>query len=100
MWLYTVVVGAYSHGDAPDYRRPVRYPPYVQPSPELDNLIRRLLTVNIEQRATIEDVKTHPWFRKDLPDRAFYNNNPRKVPDSTEVRGGNAMCVTVRTMYL
>lgn len=85
VWLYTVVVGAYSHGDAPDYRRPVRFPPQVQPSPELDDLIRRLLTVNPEQRATVEDVKTHPWFRKDLPDKAFQNNHPRRVPDSSEV---------------
>ncbi len=85
VWLYTVVVGAYSHGDAPDYRKPVRYPNWVQPTPELDDLIRRLLTVDNTKRATIEDIKTHPWFRKDFPDRAFQKNNPRKVADSNEV---------------
>jgi len=37
-------------------------------SPEAKDLIQKILVVDPVQRATISDIRKHPWFVKDLPD--------------------------------
>lgn len=44
-----------------------QFPPNVDPSPELQDLLGRILTSDPAKRITIAEIFEHPWFRKDLP---------------------------------
>ncbi len=41
---------------------------------ELQDLIKRLLTVPVTDRFTLEDVKRHPWVNRIVDDNSFWNN--------------------------
>jgi serine/threonine-protein kinase SRK2 len=44
-----------------------QFPPNVDPSPELQDLLDRILTRDPARRITIAEIFEHPWFCKDLP---------------------------------
>ncbi len=44
-----------------------QFPPSVNPSPELQDLMGRILTRDPAARITLAEIYEHPWFCKDLP---------------------------------
>lgn len=76
--LYVMLVGAYPFEDPDDPRNfrktitrilSVQYsiPDYVRVSTECRHLLSMIFVGNPEQRITIPEIKTHPWFLKNLP---------------------------------
>ncbi|XP_021283782.1 serine/threonine-protein kinase SAPK2 [Herrania umbratica] len=76
--LYVMLVGAYPFEDPDDpknFRKTigrilsVRYsiPDYVRVSMECKHLLSRIFAANPEKRITILEIKSHPWFLKNLP---------------------------------
>lgn len=76
--LYVMLVGAYPFEDPEnpkDYRKTilrvinVQYsiPENVQISPECRHLISRIFVAEPVERITIPEIKSHPWFLKNLP---------------------------------
>ncbi|KAL5982270.1 Serine/threonine-protein kinase sapk2 [Asimina triloba] len=76
--LYVMLVGAYPFEDPDDPRNfrktlgrilSVRYsiPDYVRVSMECRHLLSRIFVANPEKRITIPEIKTHPWFLRNLP---------------------------------
>ncbi|KAK9163922.1 hypothetical protein Syun_004824 [Stephania yunnanensis] len=76
--LYVMLVGAYPFEDPDDPRNfkktigrilSVHYsiPDYVRVSMECRHLLSRIFVANPEKRITIAEIKTHPWFFKNLP---------------------------------
>ncbi|XP_044484498.1 serine/threonine-protein kinase SAPK2-like [Mangifera indica] len=76
--LYVMLVGAYPFEDPEDPRNfrktiqrilSVHYsiPDYVRVSMECKHLLSRIFVANPEKRITIEEIKKHPWFLKNLP---------------------------------
>mmetsp|Transcript_38460 Transcript_38460/g.99906 ORF Transcript_38460/g.99906 Transcript_38460/m.99906 type:complete len:370 (+) Transcript_38460:237-1346(+) len=50
-------------------------------SSEVKDLINNLLCADVTKRYTIEQVKAHPWYVKDLPDELkTINDNPPQMP--------------------
>ena len=43
------------------------FPPEVLVSAECRDLISRIFQADPDKRATVEDIRRHPWFLKDLP---------------------------------
>lgn len=77
--LYVMLVGAYPFEDSEDPRNfkntiarilSVHYsiPDYVRVSKDCNHLLSRIFVVNPEKRITIEELKKHPWFLKNLPE--------------------------------
>ncbi|KAM3201263.1 hypothetical protein P3L10_033626 [Capsicum annuum] len=76
--LYVMLVGAYPFEDPEDPRNfrktltrilTVQYsiPYYVRVSKECKHLLSQIFVADPEKRITIEEIKKHPWFLKDLP---------------------------------
>nr|AAW49219.1 protein kinase 1 [Aegilops tauschii] len=76
--LYVMLVGAYPFEDPDEpknFRKTitrilsVQYsvPDYVRISMECRHLLSRIFVANPEQRITIQEIKNHPWFLKNLP---------------------------------
>ncbi|KAL8210156.1 hypothetical protein R6Q57_006888 [Mikania cordata] len=76
--LYVMLVGAYPFEDPRDPRNfrktierimSVQYsiPDYVHVSKECRHLLSRIFVANPSKRITIEEIKKHPWFKKNMP---------------------------------
>ncbi|KAG1342339.1 serine/threonine-protein kinase SAPK1 [Cocos nucifera] len=76
--LYVMLVGSYPFEDPSDptsikkiFERilNVRYsiPNYLLISMECKNLLSRIFIADPKQRITMQEIKTHPWFLKNLP---------------------------------
>ncbi|CAM0873485.1 unnamed protein product [Alopecurus aequalis] len=76
--LYVMLVGAYPFEDPDEPRNfrkmitrilSVQYsiPDYVRVSVDCAHLLSRIFVGNPEQRITIPEIKSHPWFLKNLP---------------------------------
>jgi serine/threonine-protein kinase SRK2 len=76
--LYVMLVGGYPFEDPEDPRNfkktiqkilGVQYviPDYVHISPDCRHLISRIFDANPETRITMPEIKSHPWFVKNLP---------------------------------
>ncbi|XP_039126230.1 serine/threonine-protein kinase SAPK2 [Dioscorea cayenensis subsp. rotundata] len=94
--LYVMLVGAYPFEDPDDPRNfrktierilSVQYtiPDYVRISAECKHLLSRIFVANPEQRITIQDIKNHPWFVKNLPIELTdeYQANVRSIDANT-----------------
>ncbi|KAL2905790.1 Serine/threonine-protein kinase SAPK2 [Bienertia sinuspersici] len=77
--LYVMLVGAYPFEDSEDPRNfkntiarilSVHYsiPDYVRVSKDCNHLLSRIFVANPEKRISIEELKKHPWFLKNLPE--------------------------------
>jgi len=70
--LYTLLVGRLPFDDpyVPSLFRKIKTGEYTIPSwvdPLAADLIRGMLCVNVDRRLTVEQIKVHPWFQKNLP---------------------------------
>lgn len=76
--LYVMLVGGYPFEDPADPKNfkktiqkilGVQYtvPDYVHVTPECRDLISRIFVANPEDRITMAEIKSHPWFVKNLP---------------------------------
>ncbi|CAI0375314.1 unnamed protein product [Linum tenue] len=70
--LYVMLVGAYPFEDQDDpknFRKTINYkiPDYVHISQDCRHLISRIFVANPLKRVTIKEIKSHPWFLKNLP---------------------------------
>ncbi|XP_019171847.1 PREDICTED: serine/threonine-protein kinase SRK2A [Ipomoea nil] len=76
--LYVMLVGAYPFEDQEDpknFRKTIqrimsvqyRIPDYVHISQDCRHLLSRIFVANPSRRITIKDIKTQPWFMKNLP---------------------------------
>ncbi|GKV22668.1 hypothetical protein SLEP1_g32517 [Rubroshorea leprosula] len=76
--LYVMLVGAYPFEDQEDPRNfrktinrilSVQYkiPDYVHISQDCKHLLSRIFVANPAKRITIKEIKSHPWFSKNLP---------------------------------
>ncbi|XP_009620689.1 serine/threonine-protein kinase SAPK1-like isoform X2 [Nicotiana tomentosiformis] len=76
--LYVMLVGAYPFEDPDDPRNfrktltrilSVQYsiPYYVRVSKECKHLLSQIFVADPEKRITMEEIKKHPWFLKNLP---------------------------------
>ncbi|KAF5731828.1 hypothetical protein HS088_TW18G00513 [Tripterygium wilfordii] len=76
--LYVMLVGAYPFedpGDPKNFRKTInrimavqyKIPDYVHISQECRHLISRIFVASPARRITIKEIKSHPWFLKNLP---------------------------------
>ncbi|KAK9691697.1 hypothetical protein RND81_09G212800 [Saponaria officinalis] len=76
--LYVMLVGAYPFEDPKDpknFRKTIsrimavqyKIPEYVHLSQDCKNLLSRIFTTSPSRRISIRDIKSHPWFLKNLP---------------------------------
>ncbi|XVE95268.1 hypothetical protein REPUB_Repub02eG0081700 [Reevesia pubescens] len=76
--LYVMLVGAYPFEDPDDpknFRKTIgrilgvhySIPDYVRVSMECKHLLSRLFVANPEKRISIPEIRSHPWFLKNLP---------------------------------
>ncbi|XP_050272708.1 serine/threonine-protein kinase SRK2A-like isoform X1 [Quercus robur] len=106
--LYVMLVGAYPFEDPADpknFRKTInrimavqyKIPDYVHISQECKHLLSRIFVASPSRRITIKEIKSHPWFLKNLPReltepaQAMYNKkeNPsfsiQSVQDITKI---------------
>ncbi|PHT41604.1 hypothetical protein CQW23_20458 [Capsicum baccatum] len=76
--LYVMLVGAYPFEDQEDpknFRKTIqrimavqyKIPDYVHISQDCRHLLSRIFVANPARRITIKEIKSHPWFLKNLP---------------------------------
>ncbi|OIW13605.1 hypothetical protein TanjilG_07947 [Lupinus angustifolius] len=76
--LYVMLVGAYPFEDQEDpknFRKTINrimavqytIPDYVHTSQDCRHLLSRIFVANPSSRVTIKEIKSHPWFLKNLP---------------------------------
>ncbi|KAF9601439.1 hypothetical protein IFM89_020206 [Coptis chinensis] len=78
--LYVMLVGAYPFEDQEDpknFRKTIgvrrimavqyKIPDYVHVSQDCKHLLSRIFVANSSRRITIKEIKSHPWFLKNLP---------------------------------
>ncbi|KAI3931777.1 hypothetical protein MKW98_012187 [Papaver atlanticum] len=76
--LYVMLVGAYPFEDQEDpknFRKTIgrimavqyKIPDYVHVSQDCKHLLSRIFVANPSRRISIKEIKTHPWFLKNLP---------------------------------
>lgn len=76
--LYVMLVGAYPFEDPADpknFRKTIqrimavqyKIPDYVHISQDCRHLLSRIFVTNSSKRITIKEIKSHPWFLKNLP---------------------------------
>ncbi|CAN6479999.1 unnamed protein product [Victoria cruziana] len=100
--LYVMLVGAYPFEDPEDpknFRKTITrilgvhysIPNYVRVSAECRHLLSRIFVANPEKRITIPEIKSHPWFLKNLPLELMeggagncMNDDPENPPQSIE----------------
>ena len=79
--LYAILFGRYPfHAQERDYARRIVDAAYVIPadvpvSPSCIDLVRRILVADPAKRLSMEGIKRHPWFLKDLPPGALDMND-------------------------
>jgi len=56
-------------------------------SKEAQSLIRRLLVVNPSKRASIPEIRNHPWFQKDLPEALVEKKTLPPLPNLLQPNG-------------
>ncbi|XP_052184901.1 CBL-interacting serine/threonine-protein kinase 11 [Diospyros lotus] len=56
------------------YKGDFRCPKWM--SPDLKRFLHRLLDVNADKRLTIDQITRHSWFKKDLQEISFYEEEP------------------------
>ncbi|XP_073023048.1 serine/threonine-protein kinase SAPK7-like [Primulina eburnea] len=102
--LYVMLVGAYPFEDQDDpknFRKTIqrimaiqyKIPEYVHISQDCRHLLSRIFVANPSRRISIKDIKSHPWFLKNLPreltdaaQSAYYHReNPTFSVQSVEV---------------
>nr|AIH00110.1 sucrose nonfermenting 1-related protein kinase 2.7 [Fragaria x ananassa] len=92
--LYVMVVGAYPFADENDQTNireivkrimSVRYviPGYVYISEDCRHLLSRIFVADPARRITIQEIKNHPWFLKNLP---------RELTEEAQTRKENSTC--------
>jgi serine/threonine protein kinase len=52
------------------------FPSHVKCSEEAKDLVRRMLVGNPDQRATLQDIMSHPWFARGLSPEVLAFNDP------------------------
>jgi serine/threonine-protein kinase SRK2 len=100
--LYVMLVGAYPFEDPEDPRNfrktigrilSVQYsiPDYVHISAECRHLLSRIFVANPSKRISIQEIKNHEWFLRNLPadlvdraDRSYDFEDPNHPPQSIE----------------
>ncbi|GJT75351.1 serine/threonine-protein kinase SRK2A-like protein [Tanacetum coccineum] len=101
--LYVMLVGAYPFEDVEDpknFRKTIqrimavqyKIPDYVHISQDCRHLLSRIFVPNASRRINLKDIKSHPWFLKNLPrelteaaQAVYYRNeNPTFSPQSVE----------------
>ncbi|KAF8013965.1 hypothetical protein BT93_I1739 [Corymbia citriodora subsp. variegata] len=101
--LYVMLVGAYPFedpGDPKNFRKTInrilgvqyKIPDYVHISPDCRHLLSCIFVANPSRRITIKEIKSHPWFLKNLPrelteaaQAMYYRKEYRSLPrESTE----------------
>ncbi|WCJ31928.1 Serine/threonine-protein kinase SAPK2 [Euphorbia peplus] len=93
--LYVMLIGAYPFEDPEDPRNfkktiqrilSVHYsiPDYVRVSAECNYLLSRIFVANPEKRITMEEIKKHPWFLKNLPIELMEENNEEKGQEESQ----------------
>ncbi|KAK1440357.1 hypothetical protein QVD17_06182 [Tagetes erecta] len=101
--LYVMLVGAYPFEDQEDpknFRKTIqrimsvqyKIPDYVHISQECRHLLSRIFVPNASRRISLKDIKSHPWFLKNLPreltepaQAVYYRKeNPTFSPQSVE----------------
>ncbi|CAN6440128.1 unnamed protein product [Victoria cruziana] len=101
--LYVMLVGAYPFEDPEDpknFRKTIgrimsvqyKIPDYVHISQDCRQLLSRIFVANPAKRIAIRDIKTHPWFLKNLPRELteaaqavyYQRGNPNLYPQSVE----------------
>ncbi|TVU36370.1 hypothetical protein EJB05_18302 [Eragrostis curvula] len=99
--LYVMLVGAYPFEDPDDPKnirktieqiRQVQYtiPDYVHISTECRQLLARIFVANPIRRITMKEIKSHPWFLKNLPReltetaQAMYYRRDNRVPSYSD----------------
>ncbi|KAI3803888.1 hypothetical protein L1987_32052 [Smallanthus sonchifolius] len=101
--LYVMLVGAYPFEDQEDpknFRKTIqrimavqyKIPDYVHISQDCRHLLSRIFVANASRRITLKEIKSHPWFLKNLPreltepaQAAYYRKeNPTFSPQSVE----------------
>uniref|UniRef100_A0A2P2KKS1 non-specific serine/threonine protein kinase n=1 Tax=Rhizophora mucronata TaxID=61149 RepID=A0A2P2KKS1_RHIMU len=76
--LYVMLVGAYPFEDQNDpknFRKTIqqimavqyKIPDYVHVSQDCRHLLSRIFVANASRRITVKEIKSHPWFLKNLP---------------------------------
>ncbi len=79
--LYAILFGRYPfHAQEREYARRIVDAAYVIPadvpvSPVCLDLVRRILVADPAKRLSMEGIKRHPWFLKDLPPGALDMND-------------------------
>ncbi|KAK3166088.1 hypothetical protein QOZ80_1AG0041300 [Eleusine coracana subsp. coracana] len=115
--LYVMLVGAYPFEDPDDPKNirktveqisKVQYtiPDYVHISTECRQLIARIFVANPAKRITMKEIKSHPWFLKNLPReltetaQAMYYRRDNRVPSYSDQRSEEIMKIVqeARTM--
>ncbi|KAH9297706.1 hypothetical protein KI387_029388, partial [Taxus chinensis] len=100
--LYVMLVGAYPFEDQEDpknFRKTIQrimsvqytIPDYVHVSTECKQLLARIFVANPTKRITIQEIKSHTWFRKNLPrelmegaEANYQYDDPSNPPQSIE----------------
>ncbi|PWA39590.1 SNF1-related protein kinase 2.10 [Artemisia annua] len=101
--LYVMLVGAYPFEDQEDpknFRKTIqrimavqyKIPDYVHISQDCRHLLSRIFVPNATRRITLKEIKSHPWFLKNLPrelteasQAAYYRKeNPTFSPQSVD----------------
>ncbi|AQK99234.1 Putative snRK/SAPK family protein kinase [Zea mays] len=115
--LYVMLVGAYPFEDPDDPKNirktiqqimQVQYkiPDYVHISTECQQLIARIFVANPVRRITMKEIKSHPWFLKNLPReltetaQGMYYRRDNKVPSYSDQTSEEIMKIVrdARTM--
>ncbi|XP_062227236.1 serine/threonine-protein kinase SAPK4-like [Phragmites australis] len=115
--LYVMLVGAYPFEDPDDPKNirktiqqimQVQYkiPDYVHISTECRQLIARIFVANPMRRTTMKEIKSHPWFLKNLPReltetaQAMYYRRDNRVPSYSDQTSEEIMNIVqeARTM--
>ncbi|MQL87977.1 hypothetical protein Taro_020527 [Colocasia esculenta] len=76
--LYVMLVGAYPFEDPDDpknFRKTItrimsiqyKIPDYIHISNDCKDLLKRIFVANASRRITMREIKSHPWFLKNLP---------------------------------
>ena len=106
--LYVMLVGAYPFEDPKDpknFRKTIsrivnvqyKIPEYVHVSQNCRHLLSRVFVANPHKRITMSEIKSHPWFLKNLPrelkeeaQAAYYNRRGGGAADAHNANGTSA----------
>lgn len=56
------------------------FPPHVKLSPELEDIMKRILVSDPSKRITMAGILEHPWYNKDLPPGVKQMNDKIHLP--------------------